>query len=309
MTSLGLEVSPGFPSNLQAASQPPSKSIQSNIPSLLAALSSQVFPSGLGAHLSPASGLSLTGNQFAPLVQPASQTLSPMAKALLILQQLQQASKGSYRTLQPTPPPTRLGVPRVLGPSPMQQMALSNLFISGLEKPGVPKVPVEAMPSGPPRKPGGLHPIPGLSSPPTAALEAPVAKETRSDCDPLVDVIFALDDLQSLWLARDAIRHYVTHVRPAGKARFGVMLCGADHTFYTALHVHLTGLLASLEDLQHANVTLDPLTLQQPDTPGFRSSNNPYPPRVSEDFAQTDARCLETAYYMFMYQVGHVFKY
>ena len=63
-----------------------------------------------------------------------------------------------------------------------------------------------------------------------------------------------------------------------------------------------TALLASLEDLQHANATLDPAQ-HMPDTPGYRSDNNPYPPRVSEDFAQIDAGCLETAYHLLTYQV------
>lgn len=65
----------------------------------------------------------------------------------------------------------------------------------------------------------------------------------------------------------------------------------------------LLGLLASLEDLQHANATLDPAE-QMPDSPGYRSDNNPYPPRVSEDFAQSDAGCLETAYHLFSFQVS-----
>lgn len=75
-------------------------------------------------------------------------------------------------------------------------------------------------------------------------------------------------------------------------------------TFFLLTCIFVPGLLASLEDLQHANTTLDSNRVQMPDTLGYRGDNNPYPPSVSSDFSQIEARCFETAYYMFMSQVN-----
>nr|KAG5702965.1 hypothetical protein BaRGS_014788 [Batillaria attramentaria] len=203
------------------------------------------------------------------------------------------------RTEPPTPQPP--------GPPETEQQVMTNLFIAGIDK-GVDFKQFfhPDTTSGGPDKPRGVHHIPGISAPAKDTLNAAAAtggSQRRAMCDPLVDAVFALDDITTLWMARDAIRNYITRLRPQGKARFGVVLCGEQHSFYTSLHQHFSGLLASLEDLQHANVTLD-ITEHMPDTPGTRSDNNPYPPSVSEDFAQTTAGCLETAYFMFMYQVS-----
>ncbi|XP_076445685.1 uncharacterized protein LOC143283365 [Babylonia areolata] len=200
------------------------------------------------------------------------------------------------RNPHPPPPPPSL--------SAAEALIMSNVFAMGLGKAGDQKQNFPE-PHANASKNGGLGPIPGLTAPlhgaPTAAGSSTADLALRAPCDLHVDAVFALDDMKNLWLAREAIRYYETQLLPSKETRFGVVLCGQQKSFYTLLHRHFSALLASLEDLQHANATLDP-TQHMPDTPGHRSDNNPYPPRVSEDFLQVDAGCLETAYHLLTYQ-------
>ncbi|KAL8559470.1 hypothetical protein ACOMHN_037134 [Nucella lapillus] len=229
--------------------------------------------------------------QYLDAMTPGPSTVTPHQGAV--------PGKGNNNKAPPPPSPTTPP-----GPPSAKQLLMSNLFAMGQEKTDYKQVAPEPVASS--SKSRGLRPIPGLTAPlyggPKAASNT-ADMALRAPCDLLVDAVFALDDMKNLWMAREAIRYYETQLRPSRQTRFGVVLCGRHKSFYTALHQHFSALLASLEDLQHANATLDPAQ-HMPDTPGYRSSNNPYPPRVSEDFAQIDAGCLETAYHLLMYQ-GH----
>lgn len=312
------------------------------------------YASRLGDHLQTAEGrqgAAPSVGDLAAASENASAHLSPDAFGSITLKRpavpasvAPYANHTNVQKQSPQPEPALSPLP----PSQLLQI-LSNLFVAGLEKPGELKPLDVSEPAGGPVKVRGLQ---GLTAPAVPQTPSTADKERRAHCTPIVDVVFALDDIETIWMARDAIRHYVTHLKPAGKARFGVVLCGPQLSFYTALHTHFSGksvylfpsllppkknftylnyrhfiltvnnilvsfftfflltcifvpgLLASLEDLQHANTTLDSNRVQMPDTLGYRGDNNPYPPSVSSDFSQIEARCFETAYYMFMSQVN-----
>ena len=139
--------------------------------------------------------------------------------------------------LPPPPPPTNGGPP-----SP-EQLLMSNLFVMGLNKDGhhkqlIPEPQVVASRSR------GLGVIPGLTAPVQVTPKASTNTAStglRAPCDPLVDALFALDDMKNLWLARESIRYYETQLLPSSKASFGVVLCGQHKSFYTALHGHFSG--------------------------------------------------------------------
>ena len=65
--------------------------------------------------------------------------------------------------------------------------------------------------------------------------------QNQKPCNAKVDVVFAMDTLESLWLAKDSIRFYETNLLPSRQARFGVVLCGELKSFYTELHNDFRG--------------------------------------------------------------------
>lgn len=199
---------------------------------------------------------------------------------------------------------TALLMPVPVAPPIGEQLRKTNLFVMGVDKQEqqqqhTPDLLASSSVNGTVRGPKGLRLFPGFSS--HAEIAAPLlATELRAPCNNLVDALFVLDDVSSIWLIRESIRHYQTQLLASPNARFGIVLCGNIQTFYTNLYSHFSALLASLEDLQHANATLDPAE-QMPDTPGYRGDNNPYPPRVSEDFTFSNAGCLETVFHLLSY--------
>lgn len=173
-----------------------------------------------------------------PTSQPPGLKSIPSLEKVGHLQQHQDQKIPHPPPLSSSPLPSNGGRPS------HEQLLMSNLFVMGLDKGGDHKqlVPEPLFGASGSR---GLGVIPELAAPEQITTKAPMSTATgtglRAPCDSLVDAVFALDDMENLWLARESIRYYETQLLPSSKARFGVVLCGQQKSFYTALHSHFSG--------------------------------------------------------------------